>query len=262
MAEKLTRKELRAPDAFQKAGLQAREWLQSKKGLVLLLVAAALLVGGGVAVASYFSNRGESDASKALATALKVVERPVRAEIQAPTDADAEAPFPTQKEKDEELVKQLTEVQQKFPRSRSAITAELPIGEAQLRLGRPDGAMKSLQDFIKATPSEEPLRVEALEGQGYAYEAKGQLDQALSTFDALSRENKTDFLTGIGLYHRGRILIEQGKKQEAAEAFAQVSSAYPNTPVARLASDRLAVLAEEGFKPAPPPTPNLNPDAG
>ena len=262
MAEKLTRKELRAPDAFQKAGFQAREWLQGKQRLVLLSVVAALLIGGGAAVGSYLSNRGESDASKALATALKVVERPVRAEIQASSDPESEAPFSTRKEKDEELIKELTEVGQKFPRTRAAITAELPIGEAQLRLGRPDDAMKSLQDFVKGMPSDEPLRAEALEGQGYAYEAKGQLDQALSTFDALSRDNKSDFLSGIGLYHRGRILIEQGKKQEAAEAFAQVSSAYPNTPVARLASDRLAVLAEEGFKPAPPPTPNLNPDAG
>ncbi|HKD40933.1 MAG TPA: tetratricopeptide repeat protein [Myxococcaceae bacterium] len=262
MAEKLTRKELRAPDAFQKAGFQAREWLQSNQRLVLLLVVGALLVFGGAMLANYLSSRGEVDASKALTTALKVVERPVHAEAQAPVDPEAEAPFSTQKEKDEELIKQFAEVRQKFPRSRAAITAALLIGEAQLRLGRPDDAMKSLEDFLKAMPSDEALRVEGLEGQGYAYETKRQLDQALSTFDALSRDNKTDFLTGIGLYHRGRILIEQGKKQEAAEAFAQVSSAYPNTPVARLASDRLAVLAEEGFKPAPPPTPNLNPDAG
>jgi tetratricopeptide (TPR) repeat protein len=262
MAEKLTRKELRAPDAFQKAGLQAREWLQNKQRVILLLVVAALLAGGGAAVASFLSNRNETDAAKALATALKVVERPVRAETQAPSDPEVEAPFATQQQKDEELIKQLTEVRQKFPRSRAAIAAALPIGQAQLRLGRPDDAMIALQNFLKSTPSDDPMRTEALEGQGYAYEAKGQLDQALSTFDALSRENKTDFLNGIGLYHRGRILIEQGKKQEAAEAFAQVSSAYPNTPVARLASDRLAVLAEQGFKPPPPVTQNLNPDAG
>ncbi len=262
MAEKLTRKELRAPDAFQKAGFQARDWLQGKQRLVLLAVVAILLAGGGAAVASYLSNRGEVDASKALASALKALERPVRAEAQPPSDPDAEAPFATQKEKDEELIKQLTEVRQKYPRSRAANVAQLPIGEAQLRLGRPDDAMRALQEFVKAMPSNDPLRAEALEGEGYAYEAKGQLDQALSSFDALSRDNKTDFLSGIGLYHRGRILTEQGKKQEAAEAFGQISTAYPNTPVARLASDRLAVLAEQGFKPPPPATPNVNPDAG
>jgi len=261
MSEKLTRKELRGPDAFQKAGFQARDWLQDKQKLALAAVLALFLAGGGVAVASYLSNRNEGDASKALATALKVAERPVRAEAPPPPELDAEAPFASQKEKDEALIKGLAELRQKYPRSRAAIAAELPIGEAQLRLGKPDDAIKSLDDFLKATPPDDPLRAEALEGRGYAHEAKGELDRALSSFDALARDNKTDFLNGMGLYHRGRILIVQGKKQEAAEAFAQISTAYPNSPAARLASDRLAVLAEQGIKPPPPPPPE-KPDAG
>jgi tetratricopeptide (TPR) repeat protein len=108
------------------------------------------------------------------------------------------------------------------------------------------------------------LRAEALEGEGYAHEAKGELDQALSSFDALARDSKTDFLNGMGLYHRGRILTVQGKKQEAAEAFGQISTAYPNSPAARLASDRLTVLAEQGIKPAPPAPASSpeKPDAG
>ncbi len=261
MAEKLTRKELRAPDAFQKAGLQAREWLQDKQRLVLLAALAVLVAGGGVAVASFVSNRGEVEASKALSSALKIVERPVRAEEPpAPQEPDGEPPFASQKEKDEALIKQLAEVRQKYPRSRAAVAAELPIGEAQLRLGQPDEALKSIQEFLKAIPPDDPLRAEALEGQGYAYEEKGNLDQALASFDALSRDSKTDFLNGMGLYHRGRILMQQDKKQEAAEAFAQISSAYPSSPAARLASERLAVLAEQGIKPAPPPNPK--PDAG
>jgi tetratricopeptide (TPR) repeat protein len=261
MAEKLTRKELRAPDAFQRAGLQAREWLQDKQRLILILALAALVAGGGVAVASYVSNRGETEASKALSSALKIVERPVRPEEHpAPQEPDAEEPFASQKEKDEALIKQLTELRQKYPRRRAAIAAELPIGQAQLRLGQPDEALKSIQEFLRASSPDDPLRAAALEGQGYAYEEKGQLDQALASFDALSRDDKTDFLGGMGLYHRGRILMQQDKKQEAAEAFAQISSAYANTPAARLASERLAALAEQGVKPAPPPNPK--PDAG
>jgi tetratricopeptide (TPR) repeat protein len=262
MSEKLTRKELRGPDAFQKAGFQARDWLQDKQRLVLLAALVAFLAGGGVAVASYLSNRSEGDASKALATALKVAERPVRAEAQPPPDSDAEAPFASQKEKDEALIKALAEVRQKYPRSRAAIAAELPMGEADLRLGRPDDALKVLASFLKAIPADDPLRAEALEGEGYAHEAKGELDQALSSFDALARDNKTDFLNGMGLYHRGRILTVQGKKQEAAAAFAQASTAYPNSPAARLANDRLTVLAEQGIKPPPPAATSEKPDAG
>jgi predicted negative regulator of RcsB-dependent stress response len=261
MAEKLTRKELRGPDAFQKAGLQARQWLEDNKRLVKLVVGVILLGGAGIAVASYVSNRGETEASRALASALKVLDRPTGTSGEPAADEDAEPPFASQAEKDAALIKELASVREKYPRTRAAVVAELPVAEAELRLGRPDEALKSFEDFLKASSADPHLRAQALEGEGYAYEAKGQLDQALSSFDELAR-SKSDFLGAMGLYHRGRILAEQGKKQEAADAFAQTSSSFPNSPASRLASDRLAVLADQGIKPTPPPAPSLNPDAG
>lgn len=261
MAEKLTRKELRGPDAFQKAGLQARQWLEDKERLVVLAAAVVLLGGGGIAVASYLSNRGENEGSRALAAALVVLDRPVRGESEPLADADAQPAFASQTEKDEGLIKELSNVRQKYPRSRAAVVAALPIADANLRLGRPDEALKFFQDFLKASSVDAPLRAQALEGEGYAFEAKGQLDQALASFDELSR-SKGEFLAGMGLYHRARILAQQGKKQEAADALAQISTSFPNTPVARLAADRLTALADQGIKPAPPPAPSVNRDAG
>jgi len=49
-----------------------------------------------------------------------------------------------------------------------------------------------------------------------------------------------------------------GKKQEAAQAFAELVSANPGTPAARLAQERLSVLEAEGFKA----TVAAKPDAG
>ncbi len=261
MAEKLTRKELRGPDAFQKAGLQARQWLEDKRRLVALAAGVMLLGGAGIAVASYVSNRGEAEASRALASALKVLQRPAGTGREPAADEEGEPPFASQHEKDEALIKELASVREKYPRSRAAVAAELPIGEAELRLGRPDQALKAFEDFLKASSADPLLRDQALEGEGYAFEAKGQLEQALSSFDELSR-SKSDFLGAMGLFHRGRILAEQGKKQEAADAFAQTSSSSPNSPAARLASDRLAALAEQGIRPSPPPAASPNPDAG
>jgi len=261
MAEKLTRKELRGPDAFQKAGLQARQWLEDKQRLVAIAAGVILLGGVGIALARYVSNRGETEASRALANALKVLQRPTGASREPAADEDAELPFASQTEKDEALIKELASVREKYPRSRAAAVAELPIAQAKLRLGRPDEALKLFEDFLNASSADPHLRAQALEGEGYAFEAKGQLDQALSSFDELAR-SKSDFLGAMGLYHRGRILAEQGKKQEATDAFAQTSSSFPNSPAARLASDRLAILAEQGIKPSPPAATNLNPDAG
>jgi tetratricopeptide (TPR) repeat protein len=208
---------------------------------------AILLGGAGVALASYVSSRGESHAAKALGLALK-----------NPDGTPADTPAP----KDEALVKALSEVRAKYPRSRAATTAALPLAEAQLRLEQPDQALQTIELYLKAVPPDEPLRAEALEARGYAFEAKGQLEDALAAFDQLARDNRTEFMNGIGLYHRGRILILQNKKQDAADVLAQISIAYPDSSAARLASDRLAQLANQGVKPKPPAPPASAADAG
>jgi len=264
MPEKFTRKELRGPDAFQKAGFEVREWLQERRTLVALVVVLIFLGGAGAAVASYVSSRGEAQASQQLAAALKTVERPVAAKEPKdpkPELTESQQPFDSQQAKDEAMVKELSELTQKHPRSRAAVTAMLPLGEAQLRLGRTDQALKSFQAYLKGTPADEPLRAEALEGQGYAYEVQGQLDQALASFDQLARDNQTDFLSGMGLYHRARILMLQNKKEDAAQVLSQIPVAYPNSAAARVASERMAELTAQGIK-VPTPSASSTADAG
>lgn len=257
----MSRKELKAPDAFQKAGAEAREWLQERQKQVAIVAAVILLGGAGAAMASYFSGRGEDQSSKELGAALKVLERPVQeAAANTPPPEGDLAPFKSEREKDEALKKALSEFRAKHKGSTAAATAALSLGQAALRLGDADLALSSFNEYLKETPKDVVIRAAALEGQGYAYEAKGQLDQALSSFEQLARENKSEFLGGMGLYHRGRILILQNKKEEAAKAFSEVGTANPGSSAARLASERLALLAAEGIKPPPPPA--AAPDAG
>ncbi|HME92062.1 MAG TPA: tetratricopeptide repeat protein, partial [Myxococcaceae bacterium] len=143
MPEKFTRKELRGPDAFQKAGFELRQWLQERQTLVALVVLLIFLSGAGAAVASYVSSRGEVQASQQLSAALRTVERPVSANESQPERLESQQPFGSQQAKDEALVKELSEVAQKYPRSRAAVTAMLPLGVAQLRLGRAEQARAS-----------------------------------------------------------------------------------------------------------------------
>ena len=62
--------------------------------------------------------------------------------------------------------------------------------------------------------------IAALEGQGYAHEGKGELDQALAAYERLERENKSDFLAGMGLYHKGRILTLISNRTTVEESVA------------------------------------------
>lgn len=262
MSEKLSRKELKGPDAFQKLGAEARQWLQERQRLVVIAISVLLLGGAGAALASYFSDRGEERAAKDLGQVLKLLERPVveRKDEQALPVGEKDPPFKSEREKDEAIRKALAEFRETHKGTQAAATAALPQGHAALRLGEPDQALAAFKEYLDASPKDDIMRASALEGGGYALEAKGQLDQALEMFDRLARENTGDYLAGMGLYHQGRILALQGKKQEAAKMFAEVGGKFAGSAAARLAADRLALLAAEGVKPPPPPA--SAPDAG
>jgi predicted negative regulator of RcsB-dependent stress response len=242
---RLTRKELRAPDAFQRVGGRARRWLEHRR--TLALAGAIILVVAAVAAAifSSISNRRQQRASQALGGALKALDRPVG----EPLPGDEQKPYVNQAEKDQALVSILTPFRSEFPRTLSATTGALPLGSSELRLSQPESALQHFGDFLGRTPSTQILRVSSLEGEGYAWEAKGQLDRALDAFERMSGEDAGGFLAGMGLYHRARILLLQGKKAEAADAFQELVTAKPGTPAAALAQDRLSLLANEGVRP-------------
>src|SRR5260370_34316728 len=98
-------------------------------------------------------------------------------------------------------------MRQKNPGTRAAVPFALPLAEALYRLEDYDRDLATFEDFLKAIPDGDLLRAEALEGEGYVFEAKGQLEQALLTYDQMARTSKTGFLPGMGSFHRARSLI-------------------------------------------------------
>ncbi|MCP3142222.1 tetratricopeptide repeat protein [Pyxidicoccus xibeiensis] len=251
--EKIRQKELRQPDTFMKVGVEASDWLAQRQKLIGI-AAGVIIVGGlGVAIANEVSKRGEEKASQALGQALAVLERPVEG-VEPAQPGDTAVPFKTLKERDEELVKALDAFRKEHGGTRSATTAALTLGKAQFRLGQYGAAQEAFGAFLKDAPETEPLRAGALEGQGYAFEAEKKYDEAIKAFDQMTTVGGKAFLPGMGAYHKGRMLVLQGKKEEAAEVLSKISTDHPNTAAARMASERLAVLASEGVKiPAPAP---------
>lgn len=262
MADKLTRKELKQPDAFQAAGAQAQSWFQERQKAILIVLGVILVGGLGVALATYLSNRSDQQAAKSFGDALKPLSREVAAGESAPVVAEGEdPPFKSQKEKDEALVKALAEFKQQNSGSKAAATAAITLAQANFRLGKLDDALAGFDDYLKAAPTDDPLRAAALEGKGYVFEAKGDYDKALTAFEQLGRENKTEFLTGMGPYHRARVLLAQGKKDEAAKEFSSIAQQFPNTAAARMSQERLSSLVAAGVTP-PIPQPMVAADAG
>ena len=253
----MSRKELRAPDAFQRAGLEARSWISTRKGLLVGAVVAVIVPLFGIALARTLSDRREVKARTALGTAIGVLSRPVQADL-PPGATDDPAPFKSAQERDQAAVTALAGVLASFPGSKAAVTASLPLAAAEVRLGQLDAAIGHFEAYLREAPSTEPLRVSALDGLGHAREAKGDLPQALDAYERMSREEGSGFEAGMGAFHRARVLALIGKKQEAAQAFAELVAANPGTPAARLGQERLAALEAEGFKATIAP----KPDAG
>ncbi len=250
-------KELRQPDEFQKLGVQAVPWLEQHGKAVVTGVVAVVVVWGGVALLQHFSAKGNEEAAQKFSSALRVLDRDVVAVPQVTPPAEGEQPpFTSEKEKDEALVAKLTDFRVKNTGHTAATNSALPLAEAYLRLGKPGDALPLLDEYLKGSDATDPMRPQALEARGYALEMEQKYDDAMAAFDQLARENKTDFMKGMGLYHRARMLQLKGDKTGAAKQFVELDSVAPNTSAARLAKERIALLAAQGVEiPKPPPAP-------
>lgn len=254
MAYKDEQKELKQPDEFQKLGAEAVPFLEKHGKQVVTGVGAVLAVGLVIAIASSMSGRSDVEASKEFGAALRVLERPVNVNPTAEVKPGEEVPFKSEAEKDDALVKSLVDFRTKHSGTKSAISAALPLAQAYLRQGKADQAMPLIDEFLAKADANDALRPTAYEARGYALESQKKLDDALAAFDQLARENKTDFMKGMGLYHRGRILLLKGDTTGAAKVFSEIEGAAPNTAAARLAKDRIAALTAQGVdvpKPVP-----------
>jgi tetratricopeptide (TPR) repeat protein len=263
--EKITQRELKQPDAFQRAGAEARDWLMERQTLVVTAVGVVLVGGLVFTLIGYFSNRGEATAAKELGQALEILDRPV---VAMPEGANlepvngTEAPFKSAKEQDEALVKALTDFRAAHKGTRSATTAALALGKAEYRLGNQDAAVASFSEFLKDAAQNDPMRAAALEGQGYAYEAQQKYDDAIGSFDKMSAVDSGGYLEGMGQYHKARILILQGKKDEAAALLVKIPVEHSGSAAARLSTERTALLAAQGVKIPEPPQPAGGPKDG
>ncbi|QSQ26201.1 tetratricopeptide repeat protein [Pyxidicoccus parkwayensis] len=263
-SEKIRQRELRAPDSFQKVGVEASDWLAQRQKTIGIAAGVLILGGLGVGIANEISKSGEEKASQALGQALTVLERPVEG-VEPPQPGETEPAFKSLKERDEALVTALTDFRKAHSGTHSATTAALSLGKAQFRLGNYPAAQEAFGAFLKDAPANEPLRAGAFEGEGYAFEAQQKFDDAIKSFDQMDASGGGEYLVGMGAYHKARMLILQGKKEEAAQVLSKISTDHPNTAAARQASERLAVLASEGVKvpaPAAPAAAATGQDAG
>jgi tetratricopeptide (TPR) repeat protein len=263
MTTKKELKEMKAPDELQKLGAQAVPFLELHGRNIVLGVLAFVGIGGGVALVGHIKKRSNETSMYQYGAALKVLEREVKATAPATTKPDEDPPFKSEKEKDEAIIAKLTEFRSGHKGTQTSSNAALPLAQALLRQGKAEDALKLAEEFLKDGDQNDALRPVAFETRGYALEALGKLDEATAAFEKLAQENKTEFMKGMGLYHHARLLEKKADLTGAMKRYSEVTTTAADSSAARLAKERMALLAGKGVAmPEPVPAPVVAVDAG
>jgi len=225
---KKKQKELRSPDAFQKAGREAIPWLVHNQVRLLVLVILIVLGGAAVGLWSYSKQRAELREAEAFSTAL--------APFMPPLGGEA-AKMP--EEVNLELLNALKAFEaQSQGETPAARNAHLLLAYANLRMGQPEEALNAAQKFLDKAPQASPLRPVALEAKGYALEQSKQYELAFAAFGELEAGNVQENWKGRGEYHQARMLLLKGQREEALALFEK-------TAALDLPANRFVALAKQ-----------------
>ncbi|MGB8931089.1 MAG: hypothetical protein WCC48_07565 [Anaeromyxobacteraceae bacterium] len=235
--EVLTRKDLKAPDNFQKVATRAVDWITGHKKnarTIALVVAVAVVVAIIAALAA-----GAREA-KAGALAYEVL-RAAGAEVSAVPLPGVAGPFyANDAERQKAVIAAADLALAEYPSSAAGRLALLMKADAQYRLGAADAAIASYRSYLSETSSGDSLRFGALEGIAMALESTGKLDEAAAAWDRSGRE-----VAGYSDHadlERARVLSIAGKKDEARKLLEGFAERHKGSQLAGEAADRLARL--------------------
>jgi tetratricopeptide (TPR) repeat protein len=265
VAKNIIKKELKQPDQFvsfwTRFSDQAGKFLSERRKPVLIGIGGLAGVVTATLIWGEVREHSAIRASQALAHVEKVATADLAGADDTAAKDDAVTHYKTDKERLEAALKELDGFLAAEPRSPLRREAELQKAGLLLDLQRPDEAIP-LYTNLMSSHLERNLRFLAQEGLGYAYEGKGDLDQAAAAFVKLGEvaagdtEGKADdskeggkdagkkagFYRDRSLYHQARIAALKGNPAEAMRLYKEVLDKTPMTPLREEISNRLAVL--------------------
>jgi tetratricopeptide (TPR) repeat protein len=256
VAKNISKKELKQPDQFvsfwTRFSAQAGKFLNERRKPVLIGIGGLAGVVTATVIYGELHERSAMRASQALAHVEKVATADLIAADGTAPKEDGLPHFKTDKERIEGALKDVETFMTADPRSPLRREAELQKAGLLLDLQRPDEAIP-LYTEILSSRLDQNLRFLAQEGLAYAYEAKGDLDQAAAAFaklgdgdsgkaDTKGEGVKVPFYRDRSLYHQGRIAERKGNPAQAVKLYKEVLEKTPQSPLRDEISNRLAVL--------------------
>lgn len=227
--EKLTRQELKE-DQFVSMATIVIEWIAKHRTKVITAVITVVVLVSIVEVGKWWIERRNASASVLLFDALKV-----GADDEARAEGKAEAKLAP--EKRDEAIKAFERVIAEYPSAEVGKAALLQITSLKLDKGDADGALATVERFLKETGADHKFRPLALELKGYALLKKGDHKGAAEAFRQLA-DMKTAVGKDYALFDLGTALEKSGDKKGAAEAYRRIPAEVPRSPLKERATAR------------------------
>ncbi|HTP52101.1 MAG TPA: hypothetical protein VMK42_15505 [Anaeromyxobacteraceae bacterium] len=236
-AVELTRKDMKAPDAFQVVAGKAAGWVAGhQKHIVAAVVGAVALLALALAGMSW-----RESSEKAAGAGLFGVLNDADGQVSSVPLPGVTAPiFPTAEAQQKAIVEKATEVQRAYPSSEAARTATLAAAEAHLKLSAYDAALADFESYLASAKAGDSLAFLASEGVARAKEAKGDLAGALAAFEQIPSLNPA--YADRAALERARLLARQGKADEAKKILQSFNQDFKDSQAKSEAEQQLARL--------------------
>ncbi len=234
-SRRITRKEMKRDDFVSAMG-RFSLWMEEHVKEALLLGGAVLAaIIGSIFLVQYLNQR-EAKASALLGRGLEMLHAPVQGDGSAP--AAGSLSYASEPEKLQAVIAQMDSLMQTYPRSRSGRLALYYKGLALDALGRNEEAMKTLSEFLEASPDNYAAPM-AQAAMARMLQSAGQSQKALEILERLSKQTSGAYPPQAALMEMGRCLEGMGKKDEAREVYERLTKEYPDSDYAREAQERL-----------------------
>ncbi len=148
-----------------------------------------------------------------------------------------------QKDDEQELMKDLQEITEKYPGVQSTRIALLELGNIHYKNGDIDKAISTYQRYLEDSPYGE-LTALALDSLGYCFESKGDYVRASEYFKRVLQE-EGDFLKDMAYINLGRVYETAGNVTEAIRSYDEFMEKYPNSPYLPMVKEKMAQLRHE-----------------
>ena len=133
------------------------------------------------------------------------------------------------------------EVIAKYPNSAPAGDAYFLLAGALREQGKLEESSAEYQKFLAAFPKS-PLSGGARLGLAENLAVAGKTDEALAALRQVREANSGSYAAPFAALLEGRMLVRDGKFEEARKVFANLVSTYPRTPAARAAGAQLDAI--------------------